>query len=55
VTGQHDAGSGANETPEGLNSLEESLRRAAEDTPSGRAEEEEDIPVFDRASVAPKI
>jgi hypothetical protein len=55
VTGQHDAGSEANETTDGLNSLEESLRRAAEDSPSGEVEKDEDIPVFDRADTLPKI
>jgi hypothetical protein len=55
VTGQHDAGSGANETPDGLNALEESMRQAAEDTPSGRIEAEEDVPVFDRGDMPPKI
>jgi hypothetical protein len=29
VTGRHEVGSGADETSEGLNSLDESLRRAA--------------------------
>ena len=55
VTGQHDAGSGANETLDGLNALEESMRQAAEDTPSGRIEAEEDVPVFDRGDMPPKI
>ena len=56
VTGRHDAGSGANETADGLNSTEEALRRAAEDSPSGAREEDiEDIPVFDRADTLPKV
>jgi len=55
VTGRHDAGSGANETTDGLTSLEEALRRAAEDTPTGAPEEQlEDVPVFDRADALPK-
>jgi hypothetical protein len=50
VTGRHDAGSGANETTDGLTASEEALRRGAEDTPTGTPEEElEDLPVFDRA------
>src|SRR3954447_2615417 len=31
ITGRHDAGSGANETEDGLTSAEEALRRGAED------------------------
>lgn len=32
---RHDAGSGANETTDGLDASTEALRHAAEDTPSG--------------------
>jgi hypothetical protein len=53
---RHDAGSGANETVDGLDSASEALRHAAEDTPSGAALDEiEKTPVFDRADLAPKI
>lgn len=53
---RHDAGSGANETPDGLDATNEALRHAAEDTPSGSTPEEvEAVPVFDRADLAPKI
>jgi hypothetical protein len=56
VTGRHDSGSAANETVDGLTAAEETLRRAAEDTPSGQEPEaEEDVPVFDRADELPKI
>jgi hypothetical protein len=55
VTRRHDAGSGANETSEGLNSLDESLRRAAEDSRSGGADADEDMPGFDRANAPPEI
>jgi hypothetical protein len=56
VTGRHDAGSGANETIEGLTSSEEATRRGAEDTPIGDwGEEPEDLPVFDRADALPKV
>jgi len=56
VTGRHDPGSGANETADGLTSLEEAIRRGAEDTPIGAPERElEDLPVFDRADALPKI
>jgi hypothetical protein len=56
ITGRHDAGSGANETMDGLTSSEESLRRGAEDIPLGvPAPELEDLPVFDRADTLPKV
>jgi hypothetical protein len=56
ITGKHDAGSGANETIDGLTDAEETLRRAVEDTPSGQpADMDEDIPVFDRADALPKV
>jgi hypothetical protein len=52
----HDAGSGANETTDGLDAASEALRHAAEDTPSGTLPEDvEAVPVFDRADLAPKI
>ena len=53
---RHDAGSGANETTDGLDATTETLRHAAEDTPSGASPEDlETVPVFDRADLAPKI
>jgi hypothetical protein len=53
---RHDAGSGANETSDGLDATNEALRHAAEDTPSGAVPEDvETVPVFDRADLAPKI
>jgi len=55
ATAGHDAGSGANETLDGLTSSEEAMRRGAEDTPIGAPELElEDVPVFDRADALPK-
>jgi non-homologous end joining protein Ku len=36
---RHDAGSGANDTTDGLDATTEALRHAAEDTPSGKARE----------------
>jgi hypothetical protein len=52
----HDAGSGANETTDGLDATTEALRHAAEDTPSGALPDDpEKVPVFDRAHLAPKI
>ena len=52
----HDSGSAANETVDGLDATAESLRHAAEDTPSGASSEDvEKTPVFDRADRAPKI
>jgi hypothetical protein len=45
----HDAGSGANETVDGLDSTTEALRHAAEDTPTGvEPDDVEEVPVFDR-------
>jgi len=56
ITGRHDAGSGANETIDGLNSSEEALRQAAEDVPLGAPDEPmDDVPVFDRADMPPKV
>jgi hypothetical protein len=56
VTGRHDAGSQANETADGLSALEEALRHAAEDTPSGgTGGKADDVPVFDRAGAPPKL
>ena len=53
---RHDAGSGANETTDGLDASNEALRHAAEDTPSGASPDDvETVPVFDRADLAPKI
>jgi hypothetical protein len=57
VTAQpHDSGSQANETMDGLDATTEALRHAAEDTPSGGPPNDvENVPVFDRADLAPKI
>lgn len=53
---RHDAGSGANETVDGLDATTESLRHAAEDTPTGTGPGDvEKVPVFDRAGEAPRI
>ena len=52
----HDSGSGANQTVDGLDSATETLRHAAEDTPSGAGPDDvEKTPVFDRADLAPRI
>jgi hypothetical protein len=52
----HDSGSAANETDDGLDATTESLRHAAEDTPTGTGPADiEKTPVFDRAGAAPKI
>ena len=52
----HDAGSGANETTDGLDASTEALRHAAEDTPSGVLPDDlEKVPVFDRADLPPKV
>lgn len=53
---RHDAGSSANETPDGLDATNEALRHAAEDTASRASPDDvELVPVFDRAHRAPKI
>jgi hypothetical protein len=53
---RHDAGSGANETVDGLDATTEELRHATEDTPSGDGPEKiEKTPVFDRADLSQKI
>jgi hypothetical protein len=53
---RHVAGSGANETTDGLDASTEALRHVAEDTPSGALPDDlEKVPVFDRADLAPKI
>jgi hypothetical protein len=53
---RHDAGSGANETADGLDATTEELRHAAEDTPSGDGPGKiEKTPVFDRADLSRKI
>jgi hypothetical protein len=55
-TKPHDSGSQANETVDGLDAEAEALRRAAKETPSAAApDDEEKVPVFDRADLAPKI
>jgi phage baseplate assembly protein gpV len=53
---RHDAGSGANETINGLDAIAEELRHAAEDMRCGAGPGKiEKTPVFDRADLAPKI
>jgi hypothetical protein len=53
---RHDAGSGANETTDGLDATTEAVRHAAEDIPSSAAHDDvENVPVFDRAGLPPKI
>ena len=55
-TRPHDTGSQANETVDGLDATTESLRHAAEDSPSWTGPGDiEKTPVFDRAGAAPKI
>jgi hypothetical protein len=52
VTREHDAGSGANETVDGLSGTEELTRQAAEDDAPGLDDveaEADDTPGFDRA------
>ena len=57
ATNVHDAGSDANDTADGLTESEEAVRQAAEDIPTGQdpAGSPEAVPVFDRASLPPKV
>jgi hypothetical protein len=56
-TNVHDAGSGANETIDGLDATSEATRHAAEDIPTGQRPEGpvDSVPVFDRARLPPKV
>ena len=51
---RHDEGSGANETTDGLDEMQEAARHGAEDVPDKR-KTMKDIPVFDRAGSEPKV
>jgi len=53
ITAFHDA-TGDEETADGLDTIGESVRRAAEDIPEGE-EDPDAIPVFDRAQLPPKV
>ena len=57
TTNVHDEGSDANDTEDGLTESEEAVRHAAEDIPTGGSPtgRMESVPVFDRASLPPKI
>jgi hypothetical protein len=53
---RHDAGSGANETIDGLDVSTEALRHATKETPSRTGSGKiEKTPVFDRADLPPKL
>ena len=55
ITGRHDEGSGANETIDGLDEIQEAVRHAAEDLPaSEKGDDFKRLPVFDRAESEPK-
>jgi len=57
ITAFHDA-TGEEETDDGLDTLSESVRQAAEDREDGDPSDapmDEDLPVFDRAETLPKI
>jgi hypothetical protein len=47
--------SGEEETPDGLDETEESVRAAAEDSATGEADRESDLPVFERGEFDGKI
>ena len=56
ITGRHDEGSGANETIDGLDEMQEAVRHATEDLPaSEKGDDFEKLPVFDRAEAEPKV
>lgn len=56
ITGRHDEGSGANETIDGLDEIQEAVRHATEDLPaSEKGDDFERLPVFDRAESEPKV
>lgn len=54
-TAPHDEGSQANETIDGLDPETEAVRHAAEDMPTGAKRKMDDVPVFDRAGLPPKV
>jgi hypothetical protein len=55
ITGRHDEGSGANETIDGLDELQEAARQGAEDIPaSEKGDDFKNLPVFDRGESEPK-
>ena len=55
ITGRHDEGSGANETIDGLDEIQEAVRHAAEDIPASEKDDDfKRLPVFDRAEAEPK-
>src|SRR3954471_5447381 len=55
ITGRHDEGSGANETIDGLDEVQEAVRHGAEDLPaSEKGDDFKRLPVFDRAEAEPK-
>jgi hypothetical protein len=53
VTGRHDAGSAANDTDDGLNEVEEEVRKLAEDVPLGKTFDEPTV--FDERLTPPKV
>ena len=55
ITGRHDEGSGANETIDGLDEIQEAMRHATEDLPaSEKGDDFKRLPVFDRGESEPK-
>ena len=56
ITGRHDEGSGANETIDGLDEIQEAIRHGAEDIPaSEQGDDFKRLPVFDRGESEPKV
>jgi hypothetical protein len=56
ITGQHDAGSAAEETEDGLDDIAEAVRHAAEDIATGHGREDRpaELPVFERSLTEPR-
>ena len=57
VTAFHDPGTGAQENEDGFDEIEEGIRAAAEDTPTGDGAEDaaSELPAFERGMTAPKV
>ena len=50
---KHDSGSQAHETVDGLDAYAESMRKGAEETPIGKKDITDEVPVFDRGDTPP--
>jgi hypothetical protein len=56
TTNRHDEGSGANETIDGLDEIQEAVRHGAEDVPASETDDDfQRLPVFDRGKSERKL